>query len=307
MANAANREALESKDGGDVFAPPEHKLVIAEEDSNHANHFEHTARVALDDPDNVALLASLREHGWRRSVTMSVWKDGKGDGARWVVSNGRRRLTLLRIENARREKEHDTRGPIRPRVVLDDDPQLTEGLTNAMGKADPPMVIARRFVQGRGSAGAQAAAAALGITLAYGNDLAKILAMPEPALHAAVNARLIPVDVAARAVNGGSAKVREVIEKATDADGKVDTKTAARATREAVPVKKRVRPHPKALEKLEAALTKQKVLGASMEWGFILAIRFTLGQDVSKDVPAPVLAAMIDAAGWDPEKVKAPK
>lgn len=306
MANAANREALESKDGGDVFAPPEHKLVIAEEDPSHANHFEHVTRVALDDPDNVALLASLREHGWRRSVTMSVWKDGKGDGARWVVSNGRRRLTLLRIENARREKEHDTRGPIRPRVVLDDDPQLTEGLTNAMGKKDPPMVIARRFVQGRGSAGAQAAAAALGITLAYGNDLAKILAMPEPALHAAVNARLIPVDVAARAVNGGSAKVREVIEKATGADGKVNTKAAAKAAREAVPVKHRTRPHPKTMEKVEAQISRASTSSDPLTTGILLGIRWGLGQDVAAQVPAPVLAAMIDA-GWDPEKVKAAK
>ncbi len=293
MANQALREALQSDGGADVYAPPAHLLVIAEEDPAHPNHHEHMLRVAPDDPENVALLASFREHGWPKSKTIAAWKDGKGAGARFVVSDGRRSLTFVRVENARRKAEKDKRGPIRPRVVLDDDPLLTETIANSMRKDDPPMVKARRFVQLRETMGAGKAAAALGLSLADGNALAEILATPNADLHAAVNARYIPIDVAKRAIGGGSTKVREVIAKATGGDGRIDAGKARAAAREASPVVHRSKPHPKVLAKVAARLDGSATSGAA--GGFLLGIRYALGIDVSADVPAGVLAAMTDA------------
>lgn len=230
MANQALKEALQSKGGADVYAVPDHLIVIAEEDPKHANHSEHMLRVEPTDPDNVALLASLNTHGWLKSHTIAVYKDGK----RFVVSNGRRGLTFTRIENARRKKDKDPRGPIRPRVVLDDDPLLTETIANSMRKDDPPMVKARRFVQLRdGGMGAQKAAAALGLSLANGNALALILSAPNPAMHAAVNSKSVAVDVALRATKAGSEAVAKVLDAATGDDGKVDGEKAKTAVKDA--------------------------------------------------------------------------
>lgn len=250
MANAANRAALQSQGGGDVFAPPDHLLVIAEEDPSHPNHHEHMERVRPDDPENQALLASFREFGWPKAFVIAVHKDGK----RFVVSDGRRRLTFVRIENARRKKEKDARGPIRPRIVLDDEPLVTEGMANAHRKLDPPLVIGRRFREQRDSLGsAGKAAALLGISLAEGNALDEILKCPNPDLHLAVNRRQIAVDVALRAVKAGSDAVRKVLAKARGTDGKVDAKAAKAAVKTEVAARPKARPA-KELEAVEQAL-----------------------------------------------------
>jgi hypothetical protein len=256
------------------------------------------ARVRLDKPEMRALLASLRTHGWRKAVTIAVYRDGE----RFCVSEGRRRITCLRIENERRKAERDPRGPIRPRVVLDDDPSLTTVMANEMREGDPPMVRARRFVELRETMGAEKAAAAIGETLQNANALALILAAPNRDLHAAVNDMSIPVDVALRATKGGSEAVAKVLAKSKGDGGKVDPKVAKAAAREAVPDRPRARPariaRPIAdeLERLAANKTTCPITGERAVPPHVVALaKWFAGNDKALD-GFPTLAKAIDSA-----------
>lgn len=290
--SSGQKRALQSDGVGETFSPPADLIRIVEEDPDHPHHAEHMARVSIDDPDMQALIASMREFSWRKSITMSVYLDGDT----YAVSAGRRRLTAVRIVNAERAAAKDKRGPIRPRVVVDDNPALTTTMENSMRKDDPPMVKARRFVDNSATMGAQAAARAAGfLTIAEANACAKILSVPDASFHAAVNAGSITVDTAARAAKAGSAKVREVIAKATGSDGNVDPAKAKAAARAAVPVKVRTRPHPKVLANVEAALGLQHRTDA--DDAFRNGVLWALGADVSGKVSPAVLAVLTDN-GW---------
>ncbi len=236
--SSGQKNALQSLGVGETFQPPADLLRITEEDPAHPHHAEHMARVRADDPDMLALVASFREFGWRKAVTLAVYLDGDA----YAVSDGRRRLTAVRIENARRKAERDKRGPIRPRVVVDDNPALTTTLANAMRKDDPPMVKARRFVENSETMGAQAAARAAGfLTIADANACAAILRVPDAALHAAVNRGEVTVDSAARAAKKGTKAVREVLTRSRLPSGKIDSAKADAAVKEVVPPRPRMR------------------------------------------------------------------
>ncbi len=240
--SSGQKRALESDGVGETFQPPADLIRIAEEDPGHPHHAEHMARVAPTDPDMQALVASFREFGWRRSIVMSVYLDGD----RYAVSDGRRRLTAVRIENARRKTERDKRGPIRPRVVVDDNPALTTTMTNSMRKDDPPMVKARRFVENSETMGASAAARAAGfLTLAEANACKAILSIPDASLHAAVNSGAVTVDTAARAAKKGGAVVRQVLTRArSSGGGKVTPEGAAKAVMATVAPRAKTKPAP---------------------------------------------------------------
>lgn len=228
MANAANKEALGSKGGTDVYCPEDDKvLVIAEEDPRHPGHHDHMVRVDPEDPENKVLLASLRANGYIATETMAAFKDGE----RFVVRKGRRRLTFLRIVN----KERLSRGqpPLRPTVILTKDPLLTDSVSNAMAKSDMPLVVGRRFMDLKASVGASRAAAAEGVTVAYANMLEKIIACPVPELHEAVNRRLVAVDVAARVVGQGTGSVKRLLAAISGKGSKKRASEAARAERPA--------------------------------------------------------------------------
>jgi hypothetical protein len=239
MANAVNREALQSKGGGDVFAPPSDlaKLIIREENPSHPNYHEHMIRVDPNDPENIALARSFRLHGWPDSQNISCWKDGNGDDAEYPLSNGRRRLTFVRLENERRTRENDPRGLIRPRVVLDSNPLLTETIANSMHKDDPPMVRARRYVALKASGmSALEAAAALGLDLEHAQHLAAVNGfggVEAVDLQQAVNEKIIPADVAARAVKAGSAAVKKVVEAVKEAKAKAPVDKKGKAAKKA--------------------------------------------------------------------------
>ncbi len=228
MSSKQKRD-LESDGVGEVFRPPTEKLTILEESPKHPNHHEHMARVDVDNPEMAALLNSLRVHGWRKTETIAIFVDGD----RYAVSNGRRRVTAVRIVNVELKRAKDPRYPLRPRVIIDDDPALTEAMANEMHATDPPMVRARRYVQLRETMGAGKAAAALGLSIKDANDLALVLSNPSAELQKAVNERRLPSDVAARAAKGGTATVAKVLAKSKDANGKVNGAAAKAAVDEA--------------------------------------------------------------------------
>lgn len=230
---ARERETLESTGRSEVHGTPLRKLYIAEDDPNHPNHHEHVARTRIDDPDMIVLLESFRAFGWIISRPAPAYLDG----ARYCMSDGRRALVAARVVEAewRAARPKDKRlvhGDMLARIFVDRDPALTESVANSMRKGDPPLVIARRFVQFRETTGAAKAAAAVGLSLADANNLAAVLANPNAELQKAVNERRVPSDVAARAAKKGSAAVQGVIAKSRDADGKIDGKKAERAVKE---------------------------------------------------------------------------
>jgi len=240
--SSGQKRALQSDGVGETFSPPADLIRIAEEDPEHPHHGEHMRRVSPDDPDMQVLLASFREFGWRKAITMSVYLDGDV----YSVSEGRRRLTALRIVNAERKAAKDKRGPIRPRVVIDDNPALTTTMANSMRKDDPPLVKARRFVENSETMGASAAARAAGfLTLAEANACKAILQIPDASLHAAVNSGAVTVDTAARAAKKGQGTVRKVLTRArATGDGRVTEKGAREAVKAEVPKKMKARPAP---------------------------------------------------------------
>lgn len=273
--SSGQKRALESDGVGETFQPPADLIQIAEEDPTHPHHHEHMRRVSVDDPDMQALINSFREFGWRKAITMSVYLDGD----HYSVSEGRRRLTALRIVNAERKAERPKKIPLRPRVVIDDNPALTTTMANSMRKDDPPLVKARRFIDNRESMGAQAAARAAGfLTIADANACAAILSIPDAALHAAVNSGEVTVDTAARAAKAGGKGVRKVLERSRGADGKVDPRKAKEAAREAAPPRAKTRPA-RVLESVEAEVRAGGENVGAAQRAFADGIAFATGKD----------------------------
>lgn len=211
------RDALDSEGSGECFRPNPDRLHIVEDDPNHPNHHAHMLRVSADDPENIATYESLLLNGWARGSVLAIYSDG----TRYVIADGRRRLTVLRRVNE--ELKRQKKKPIRPYAVITDDPGKTEAALNSGRKDDPPLVKARRFVELREEIGAPAAAALLCMRLDYANALAQCLTLPAD-IRAKVNSGEMPPDVAARAAKkGGTGAVVGIVGAATDpASGKVD-------------------------------------------------------------------------------------
>lgn len=243
--SSKQRQELQSEGGGDAFRPPVHLIRIAEEDPSHPEHEAHMARVSLNDPENMALLESMRLIGWPTGSIVYIYKDGDGYNA----ADARRRLTFAHIVDAEWKKAKDKRYPMRCHAVMTDDPDTARDIANAHRKEDPPLVRARRYVEKRAEYGwpnikdaAARAAACVGLRLDYANALAACLSLPADQ-RAKVNNGELPPDVAARAAKkGGAAAVETIVQTATDpASGKVDGRKAKAAARE-MPKRPKARP-----------------------------------------------------------------
>lgn len=212
----------------DGWSLPPEKIRIAQEDPKHPHHDYHMARVALDNPEFQALLSSIRTLGWETGSICFYYRDPPG-AEEATAATAKRRVTAARIVNREWKKSKDPRYPIVVPVIRTDDPIMAENIENSVAKAaDPPLVLARRFLAASKTMGEASAAASIGLELAQAHNLVKALSLPEE-LQAQINARELPVDVALRTGRNGQAQARAILKEAeTEAkNAATDPKTGA--------------------------------------------------------------------------------
>lgn len=287
------KDKIGAKTRSDLWGIPPERLYSPRSEPTHPEHDEWKERTRLDAPKMIDLIESMRLNGTDEGEPVIYSRDGKtGVNA---IADGDRRHAACSFVNAERKADKSLGPQLVLRAIATQDPVLARNLGNACRQDDPPLIRARRYRAAIASMGKPAAAASNGMRLDYANACLACLSLPAE-IQAKVNSGELPPDVAARMAKGGAAAAVEAVEAATDkATGKVDPKRAKAAARAAVPTKHRVRPHPKVLANVEAALGLQT--RDDKADGFRLGLLWALGADVHDKVSPSLLAVLTDN-GW---------
>ncbi len=228
MASSTGK-AIGASRGGDYWHIEPEKIRIAQRDPEHPGHAAHMARTSLSNPDFALLVDLIRELGFETGSTIYYFRDPP-NAPEPTAATGKRRVEASCIVNAEWKKARDPRYPIMIPMIRTDDPVMAENVENAARAADPPLVLARRFLAACRTMSEAKAAASVGMRLGDARDAVKLLSAA-PELQAAVNAREIPLDVAKRVAKKGQRAAAKAIEEATPKGGKVDAKALGRAAK----------------------------------------------------------------------------
>ncbi len=247
VGSAAQKDRMGGASTFNAWKVDPGKLYSPRSEPDHPEHASWLERTDPANPEYQVLLGLMRANGTHEGQPIIVYSDG----GRICVAEGDRRMACANALIAER-KAAGNRGPITLRALTTKDPVLARNLGNAGRSEDTPLALARRFRASAEALGAGVAAASMGMRLDYAQMLVKCLSL-DADLQARVNRRELPPDVAVRAAKvGGSAAVREVVAKATDAAGKVEPRAARRAAREASPPRARSLPRAKVVAIVDA-------------------------------------------------------
>lgn len=287
---STSRKAYGSTGGTDCMNLDPDSLAIAEDHPEHPEHASHVERTRLDDPDMIALIESIRANGTGEMPPIYVYMDGRTA----TIAEGRRRKIATSVVVAERKKARDKRSPLTLKAIITKDPVLARNIGNACRKEDPPMVLARRFVEAEQVMDPKAAAASLGLDLARANHLKRALTLA-PEVQARINRLEIPIDVALR-LGQTQSEQRATVKASTGEDGKID-KRKVRAAANGAP-RRRVAGSLRGavpIQKLEAA-------GAGMNDEFpaiALVLRVVAGQTSRARYLDPSMVPLLRAAGFE--------
>ncbi len=287
--SSSTGKAIGAARGSEYWYKFPEEIRIAQEDPEHPGHASHMARVSLENPEFQLLLHLIRTLGWETGSIGYYYRDPPNAPIP-TAATAKRRITAARIVNAEWKAAKDKRYPIMVPIVRTDDPIMAENIENAARAADPPLVLARRFLAACKTMDPAMAAASVGMRLADANEAVKLLSAA-PEIQAAVNAREIPLDVASRVAKKGQKEGAKALAAATSpTTGKVNAKALkAKAAEEH-------EPRPKARPvKLIHAMAQALPEGTSTA---VVALLEWIGGDNSALNGHPKLRAAAEKAGW---------